>query len=214
MLSLPNDRRNANHTDNEASRPPGQIRHPHGATSDKCRREAGKMGTSHTVSVNVHRQLPVKWTVSKCLPKSYRERQSLLPDIPHLGLDPQKSIIRKETCTSACTAQCSQEPTQDRQHNPHPHIKASTRCATCTGWTVPQPQKTATENIMFPGVHRDGMEGSYPKGTQPDSGDHPHDVPSGQKKNQKHRIEFTPKERLLTHSEGSRKNKSEGMGTN
>ena len=149
MLSLPNDRRNANHTDNEASRPPGQIRHPHGATSDKCRREAGKMGTSHTVSVNVHRQLPVKWTVSKCLPKSYRERQSLLPDIPHLGLDPQKSIIQKEACTSTCTPVTFTGARIQKRQNPHQHINASTRCATYTGRTITQPQKTTTERWIL-----------------------------------------------------------------
>ena len=84
---------------------------------------------------------------------------------------------------------------QDRQHNPTHTLKRQQDVLHVQDGLFLSHRKPPLKDIMFPGGHRDGMEGSYPKGTQPDSGDHPRDVPSGQKKNQKHRIEFTPKER-------------------
>ena len=68
-------------------------------------------------------------------------------------------------------------------------------------------RKPPLKDTMFPGGHRDGMEGSYPKGTQPDSGDHRTTwYLSGKKKKEKHRIEFTPQRetlRILGHTKSS-----------
>lgn len=74
---------------------------PHEATSNKCRREAG--GISYTVSVTVPWQLPVKWTVSKCLQKSYHEGQSLGPSIPTPGPG-SPEIHHVNTSTRHCSS--------------------------------------------------------------------------------------------------------------
>ena len=181
------------------SNPSSQVSHPHEATSNKCRR-TGKKGTPYSMAVNVHWQLPVvKWTVSKRLQKSYQERLSCQDlTFPHLGLHPQKPIIQKEACTSIRTPVTSTGARIQKQQNPHQHINASTRCATYTGWTITQPQKTATERWISRPWWPQGwkQKDAIPKGlSQTAETIGPHDVPSGQKKNQKHRIEFTPKER-------------------
>ena len=68
-----------------------------------------KKGTSYTVSVTVPWQLPVKWTVSKCLQKSYHEGQSLGPSIPTSG------IPRKPSCKHVNTHRSSIHRSRERE---------------------------------------------------------------------------------------------------
>lgn len=162
-------KRNASHMGNETSNPPSQIRRPHEATSNKCRREAGKKGISYTVSVTVPWQLPVKWTVSKCLQKRYHEGQSLGPSIPTPGPgSPEIHHVNTSTRTAAAFTGAERE----KQHNPHRHIKVQQDVLHTQDGPLLSHRKPLLKDTTPPGGHRGGMEGSCPKGTRPDSGDH------------------------------------------
>lgn len=138
---------------------------------------------------------PVKWTVSKCLQK-HHEGQSLGPRIPTPG--PGSPEIHHVN-TSTRTAAAFTEAEREKQHNPHRHIKKFNLRHVLHTQDGPllSHRKPLLKDTTPPGGHRGGMEDRALKGlgqTAETTG--PHDVPSGQKKNQKHRIGFTQRETL------------------
>lgn len=126
--------------------------------------------------------------------KLSRKAKLLGPDIPTPGpISPE--IHHSKRGMHSSNIHRSQDT---EQHNPHPRIEASTRRATYAGGTITQPQKTAPERWILRPWWPQGwkQKDPIPKGlSQTAETTGPLEVPSGQEKHQKYRIEFTPKER-------------------